>query len=501
MRWPAQKFANQPMLFQTGTAILVLLAVIKLLIHFLTNDSYGFHRDEVYYIDCGKNLDFGFVDHPPFTPLVAHVSLLLFGDSLFALRFFPALAGAGIVLLTGLIARSVGGNSFAQILAAVAVLVTPRYLHANGMLQPVSFDQFFWVLAIFLILQWLNTDNPKYWPWIGLVIGIGAMNKHTMLFFCFGILVGILLTRHRRVLGSLWFWLGVLLASVIFLPNLVWQIRHGWPTVEFLQYINQTKMSQISLYEFLVNGQLKSQQILLFPLWLAGLFYFFFDTNGKKYRLFGWMYVSILILFLIVKAKPYYLGPAYPVLLAGGSVFLEKYFIKGRTGWQKPVFVLAIAILCILNLPNSALPIHPISETTNNDYKDMVGWNEMVSSVASAYDKLSDDEKKACIIFTGNYGEAGCINFLGKKYGLPQAFSAHNSHWIWGPPSKEPSVVIVLGAGEKEDLLPHYEEVVDAGTITNRYGVQNEEYGQHFYVCRGPRFRFREVWPGLKHYD
>lgn len=481
--------------------ILLLLVAVKLSLHFLLSESYGYHRDEFYYIECGKHLDFGFVDHPPFTPFLANVSRWILGDSLFSIRFFPAIAGAVVVFLAGLMARQLGGGWFAQILAAVAVLLTPRYLHANGMLQPVSFDLLFWVLNAYLVIRLLKTENPRYWILIGLVTGIGLINKHTMLFFCFGLFVGLILTPQRKYLLNRWLWCGAVIAFLLFLPNVIWQIQNDWPSLEFLQFINKTRMSVISASEFLFQGQLLSQQILAAPIWLAGLYYFFFTVAGKKFRLLGWIYVSILVLFLIVKAKPYYLGPAYPMLLAGGSCLWEQYISKIKLSAVKAAILCAFAIACVWNLPKSALPIHPVRETTSNDYKDMVGWDEMVLAVAEKYQQLSPEEKENCLIFTGNYGEAGAINYLGKKYGLPKAFSSHNSYWIWGSPEQEPTTVILLGAGDMEDVEPYYESVEYAGRIRNKENVKNEEFDQPFYIARNPKSPFKEIWPNLKHYD
>src|SRR5208337_4172564 len=300
-----QKLISRQFLL-SDLAVLSYLALLTVFIHFLANGGYGYFRDELYYLACGKHLAWGYVDQPPFVALMAFITRHLLGDSLFALRFFPAICGGLIVLLTGLMVREVGGGRYAQGLAAVAVMVAPVYLAIDNFFSMNCFDQVFWALAGYIVILILKEDNPKLWLLFGLVAGIGLMNKYSMGFLGLGVVVGLVLTPARRQLLSKWLWLGGAIAFVIFLPHILWEIRHGFPTLEF---IHNAPIPHTPL-QFIV-GSVVEVHPLTMPIWVAGLAFFFLAKIGKPYRLFGWVYVSLLALFLLTPARPYYLSPVY----------------------------------------------------------------------------------------------------------------------------------------------------------------------------------------------
>src|SRR5215212_3849161 len=274
-----------------GNTLLFLLALFKLLLHLLTAGNYGYFRDELYYIAASERLDLGYVDFPPFVALVTAFTRFLLGDSLLALHFLPALAGALVIVLAGLMARELGGGRFAQGLAALAVLVAPNFLVFGTWLSMDAFDQLFWTLAAYVLLLILKRNEPRLWLLFGLVTGLGLLTKVTMLYFGFAVFVALLLTPARRHLRTRWPWLGAAVSLTFLLPYLYWQVVNGWPTLEFWRncYWN---MFPDSLGGFLIEQILTMQPVSL-PLWLAGLWFFLFGKAGKAFRAPGLVYVIL----------------------------------------------------------------------------------------------------------------------------------------------------------------------------------------------------------------
>src|SRR5215213_4147445 len=292
-------------------AVALYLSAAKLLLHFLTNGGYGYFRDEMYYLACGEHLDWGYVDQSPLIALVAWFTRAVMGDSLFAVRFFPAVAGALLVYVTGLMVRELGGGRFAILLACLSVIIAPSYLYLHTILTMNAFEPLFWTLGAYILMLILKRDRARLWLLFGVVAGVGLMNKHTTLFFGAGVGAGLLLTPARRYLKSKWLWLGGLIALVIFLPNIIWEIKHDWATIEVLRNAEKNQNIPFSLWEFF-KGQIFMTQPLTFPIWVAGLYYYLFTDEGRPYRLLGWTYVVMFLLFIVLRGKVYYLAPIYP---------------------------------------------------------------------------------------------------------------------------------------------------------------------------------------------
>ena len=495
----------------------IVFAILKLSIHLLANRGYGFFRDELYYIACGEQLDFGYVDHPPFVALVTKLSRLLLGDSLFALRLFPAIAGAIVVFLTGLLVRELGGKKFAQVLGCVAVIISPVFLVTGNHMSMNPFDHLFWALSALLMIRILKTENTKLWLVLGVVLGLGLQNKHSLFFFGFGLLAGLVLTSARKHLFTLELWLGVTVAFIIFLPHLIWQFIHGFPSIEFIRNASLYKNISLSPLEFLM-GQIMEMHIFLFPLLLLGLLYYLFIKSAKPFRVFGWMYLAIFGLFILTSAKTYYIAPIYPLMFAGGAVAFELWIGKRRLGWLKAA---TLAFLCggaLLSAP-IALPVLPVetyikytkflgikpAQIENHEmgklpqhFADMFGWEELTRSVHDVYLGLSPEDQAKCGIFAQNYGEAGAIDFFGRKYGLPKAISGHNNYYLWGPGQYSGEVMIVIG-GDRADYEEIFDSVEQAGLFKHDY-VMPYENNLPLFVCRGLKGTIDELWPRVKHY-
>jgi len=495
----------------SDTAIIVYLALLTLALHFATNNRYGYHRDELYFIACGQHLAWGYVDHAPLVPLIARLSGAVFGYSLFGLRFLPAVAGALLVLLTGLMVRELGGGRFGQFLGALSALVAPVFLRADNMLCLPAFEQLLWALCCYVVILLIKKDNPRLWPLIGLLVGVGLLTKHSILFFVLGLAAGMLLTRQRKFFLSPWLWGGVAIAFVIFLPNLVWQMSNGWPTLEFLRNLNRAVMARISPLEFLA-GQVLYINPVNFPVWVAGLCYFLFAKDGARYRLFGWSYLAVIALLIAAKSKVYYLTPAYPVLLAGGALVLERFGAQAKRRWFRPAFVAWLVAGGVVMAP-LGLPILPIerlegytaavtgnllknSHEVVHDYRDMFGWQNLVRTVARVYNSLPPEQRAKCPVFAGNYGEAAAIDLWGARYGLPHAISGDKTYYLWGPGNQPGELVLVLGV-PADRLKGVFGEIRKVGLVRSPHALEN-----HVPIYLGTKIRapLREIWPVTKSY-
>jgi len=504
---------------ERATTLIIGLAAFKLAVHLLTNGGYDYFRDELYYIACSDHLAAGYVDHPPLSILLLALSRALLGDSLRAIRFLPAVAGAVLVALTALMARELGGGRFAQLLAGLAMLIAPVYLVMDNFFSMNALEPVFWALCAYLVMRIINTGNSRLWLVFGLVAGLGLENKHSMLFFGFGLFAGLLLTGQRRLLLDRWFWSGAAVAGFLFVPNLIWEIRHQWPTLEFMRNAQAYKNAPLSPLEFFV-GQILTLHPLLFPIWVAGLGYYLFAAGGRRFRVFGLAYVAIFVVFLIEKAKVYYLAPIYPMLLAAGALVCEQLSARRGRAWLRPALAGLLLIGGAVAAP-MALPLLPpetfiryanrlgTSETAKRIpservgggelpqyFADMFGWNELVAEVAQIYNSLPENDRSRCAIFAQNYGEAGAIDFLGKRYGLPPAVSGHNTYWLWGPRGYSGDVVIAVGVSEK-DLATYFDSVTQAGVTHCRYCMPLEN-NRPIFLCRRPKQSLDLVWPQLK---
>jgi hypothetical protein len=486
--------------FRADTVILLGIASMVALAHLLTNGRYGFHRDELQTLSDALHLDWGFVAYPPLTPFLEHIGLYLFGVSLVGLRLFAVLAQAVAIVVTGLMARELGGGRLAQVAAAASVALSPLPLFEGTEFQYTSFDYLWWVLVAYFIIRLLKTDDPRWWLAIGAVVGVGLMTKYTMLFFVAGILGGLVLTPARRFLRNRWLWAGVALAFLIFLPNLVWQVRHDFISLHFLRHIHVRDVG-----EGRANGFLRDQFVLCAnrftaPLWIAGLLGFLRD---RRYRLLAWAYLIPLALFLLSKGRGYYLAAAYPMLMAMGATLAERWLASLPRWWRRTVetayFTLLVAwgmYICTAILPlASSGPLKNFALENNGDMREEIGWNELVKTVAGIRDSLPPEQQEHVGVLAGNYGEQGAIEILGPAYNLPTPISMTNSAWLRGYPEPPPSTLIVLGFS-REDAEKAFTSCRLAGHNGNLYGVQNEESKDHpdIFVCGGPRKSWPEFW-------
>ena len=485
--------------------MLISLALLSLLLHMLTNSQYGFHRDELATLDDARYLDWGYVVYPPFEPFLARVSLILFGPSLLGPRSFAALAQTIAMVVAGLMARELGGKRAAQLLAAVAVGIGSFPI--GSLFEYVAFDYLWWVLAAYFMIRLLRSDDPRWWLAIGAVVGLGGMTKYTMAFLVAGIITGVLLTDARRHLRTRWLWFGVAIAAVICLPNFLWQVHHHFISLDFLKSIHARDVRRGSTDFFLLK-QLLTGNPFTAPLWLAGLFYLFALPAGKRYRAIGWMYVVPLVLFLFARGRPYYLLPAYPMLLAAGSVWGVGW--AGTLAPRRARIMLWVtsALLAVsgVMMALAYLPLAPpgsawwvgADHLNGGNFNEEFGWPEMAETTAHIRDSLPAEDRAHWGILVADAGQAGAIHFYGAAYRLPDAISGSNTHWFRGYGDPPPQTLIVIGFPPL--VTQAFQSCELAGHLTNRYGIQNSAVGQYtdVFVCRHLLLPWPEAWNKVK---
>lgn len=496
-----------------GTWIVTLIALLSAVVHLAFIGRYGWFRDEFYYIACGERLAFGYVDHPPLVAVIARAARELLGGSILAARLPSVLAGVAVIFLTGRIARELGGGRFAQGLAALCALVAPVYLFAFHILSMNSFDILFWTLGAWVVARIVNTGDPKLWLLFGLVCGLGLQNKHSVLFFGFGVFAGLLLTPERRHFRGPWIWLGGAIAVLIFLPHVLWQVRQGWPTAEFVRNATANKNVALSPVEFFAE-QIVQMHPLTFPVWLAGLGWLLLSRAGRPWRVLGWAYVASFLVLVSQNSKAYYLAPAYPVLFAAGATAFESWMrwkavrpafaalvLAGGAAFSPLVLPILSAETLVrymrsLGIEMSAGERHEMGALPQH-FADMHGWEEMVAEVARVYRSLPPEERAVAGIYGQNYGEAGAVDLLGGKYGLPKASSGHNNYFLWGPQGSG-EVLIIIG-GDPEDHRKAFRDVRQAGEIRCGYCMPYEN-DQPVWIARELKAPMRTIWPLTKSY-
>lgn len=501
----------------TATALVLCLCACKLLVHLYAGRHYGYFVDELYYLACSRHLDWGYVDQPPLIALITWFARSLLGDSLPAIRFLPALAGAGEVALSALIARELGGKRYAQGLAALATLVAPGILAANNLLSMNAFEPMFWMGCGWLLIRIVKSGNQKLWIWFGILAGFGLENKYSMLIFGAGIVFGLLLTPQRRVFASRWLWIAGTIAFLIFLPNLLWNIQHHFPFLELQANIRRSGRD-VPLTPLAFFGQeILTMHPLTLPLWLAGLWFYFFSPSGKPFRALGWACVFTAAVIVTLNPRVYYLYPAFPILFASGAAAWEVWLSGPTASWWKlawPALLAATAAvfapLAIPVLPpesyiryTGALHLAPPAIETHRLgplpqlFADQFGWAEMTATVAQVYNNLPPEVRPKTAIFGQNYGQAGAIDLFGPKYGLPPAISGHQSYFLWGPHGYTGESVIVM-QGRQEELEKFYASVKKVANVYHPYSMPYEHFD--VFYCRGRKWPLNEIWPQVKNW-
>ncbi len=492
------------------------IVAVKLALHIGTSLHEGYFRDEFYYVACANHPALGYVDHPPLSIALLWFLRLGFGDSRMAMRIVAALCGGGSILFGAVLTALLGGSRRAQILAMTCLLICPILLGVNSFYSMNSIEILLWAAAACVAAMVLRQSSIPGWLTLGLLIGLGLLNKLSMSWFAGGLFAGLLFTRQRRLLATSGPWLATLLAALVFAPHILWQVANNAPTLEFMRNAAAFKMQPVPPLAFILN-QLLVVGPMTAPVWLMGLIFYFASPSAAAFRPLGWIYVAVLLLLIASgSSRANYLAPAYVVLFAGGAVAIEQQSARRHHPAFTTGMSLAILLLGLITLPlalqvlpptafvtySSALGMAPRGEERDaqgvlpQHFSDRYGWPELVAGIAEVFHSLPAAEQQEAAIFTGNYGQAGAIEVLGREYGLPQPLSGHNNYWLWGPGTNSGRVVIVVGI-PGEALLERFDSVEQVG-VTSCEWCRPIENNRPIFVCRGPKQSLLQMWPHLK---
>lgn len=492
------------------------IAALRFVILMIGANRYGYFGDELYFLAAGEHLAWGYVDFPPLIAFVAWLLRHTTGVSLIAIHTVGALAGAATVYLNGLIARELGARTYGVALACTGFMAAGVYWVLNHLFTMNMFEPLLWMSLAYIVLRIINSGDQRLWLWFGVVAGIGMLNKYSIAIFGFALIVGLVLTPERKALAQRWIWIGGAMALLIWLPNAIWQTQRDWPFAQFIHNVHMSgrDVSHSPLTYF--GSQIMMLIPTTFPLWFGGLLWLLWN---RKYRLFGFAYLAALGVMIADKGKDYYLSPIYPLLFAAGAVAFESWVARLRSGraviQAAAILVLAIPTTLLLPVGVPILPVEsyvryqsklpfklPVTERAHarailpHHYAWDFGWDEMVEKVAEAWNSLTPEERAKTVIIGENFGEAGAIDLLGRRYGLPQAFSGHQNNWYWGPPNFEPETYIIVGSDEEGERR-HFRDVQVFAELHNPYGAVWEN--GPILICRQRTFSsVKDVWPYMK---
>ncbi|MCZ2857925.1 glycosyltransferase family 39 protein [Blastococcus sp. VKM Ac-2987] len=458
---------------------------------------YGYHRDELYFLRAGREAALGYVDQPPFTPLLAAALDALAPGSLTVLRLPSALAAGAVVVLTGLIAREFGGGRGAQLFAAACTAVSSILLAVGHLLSTTTFDLLFWALLSWLLVRALR-DGGASWLVPGLVAGLALQNKVQPAFLLAAVVLGLVLVGPRSVFRSPWPWAGGAVALAVWAPNLVWQAAHGWPQLALAEAIAAGGSGTSEPWYLFLPFQLVLVSPVLFPVWMAGWWRLLRDPALATWRCFAVAYAVLAVLFLVTGGKPYYLAGLYPLLLAAGADPALAWARRGGARARRtlvPALALSLAagaVLMLPVLPARWLPATPVP-AVNYDAGETVGWPRFAAAVERARAGLPAGAE--VVVLTGNYGQAGAVDRFAPALG--PAYSGHNSYWTWGPPPEGAGAAVVVGLAP-QDLARWFGDVRPAGRIDNGVGLDNDEQGRTVWLATDRRLPWSEIWPQLR---
>jgi 4-amino-4-deoxy-L-arabinose transferase-like glycosyltransferase len=463
----------------------------------LTINRYDYHRDELYFRMLGEHPGWGYVDQPPFTPLLIRLCVEVFGDSVWAIRLPGVLIVVAAAFLLALIAREAGGRAVAQTLAASGVLTT-FILVATHLTLTAGPDLLAWLLVILCAMRALLRDQPRWWLVAGLVTGLALYNKHLVILLLLTFTAGLLVAGPRTVLLSRWLWAGLGIALVVGLPNLLYQIANDFPQLDMAAALAENKGEEARIT--LIPLQLAWLGPLFVPVWVAGIVTLLRNPALRPVRALGLAYPLMLVLLFAVAGQPYYSVGLLAALFAIGAVPVERRVTRRWILFAGAGLNAAFAVLTSLPV----LPVGVVGSTPipaiNQGISDQVGWRRYVRQVADVYQALPPQDKPRTVIVTGNYGEAGALDRYGKALGLPDVYSGQNELWWLGPPPPSATVVLLVTQGDPARSTA-FGSCRHEADLDNGYGVENEEQTARVFVCRDLTGTWSDLWPSFQHFD
>jgi hypothetical protein len=491
--------------------VIAAIALFNVVFRLFVFGNLEYHRDELLYFSLGMHPDFGYASVPPLIGWIAWLMEHILGYSVFAVRIVPAITSGVMVLILSSMAKELGGNRYAQRIAALGMLIPIFALRSFSLYMPVFLDIFFWTLSIYLIIRYINSGSEKYLLIFGIVAGLSLLNKYLIALLFFIILAVIPFTKHRKVLTIKMFWTGIGIGALLFLPNLVWQIVNGMPVFGHLSDLARTQLTHVDRNSFLIE-QLASPGAATL-LTIPGLLYLLISRKAIRFRFLALTVIIVIVSLMIMKGKSYYTIGVFPSLIAAGAVFYEKVL---KSWYLKALLPLILIFVTIIGIP-FGVPVFNAEglkkyfdhvegkygidigrtfedgskHTLPQDYADMLGWEELTGLAYTAYNMIED--KKAAFIYCENYGQAGAITVIGKKYGLPEAISFNESFRYWIPEKFDPDItsLVYINFEMGEDVKSIFRKITNVGSISNR---DAREYGLRVYLCQEPVESFNKFW-------
>jgi hypothetical protein len=478
--------------------------------------AYGYFIDELYYLACARHLAAGYVDHPPLAPLVLAGVRLVFGESRPAIRILPFLAGGAIAWLGGLLALELGGGLFAMSLAALTIGLAPGMLALSSFYSMNAFEPLIWMVVILLAVRLARSHDVRLWLPIGIAVGIGLENKHTLLVYVAALGAGMLATPTRRLLATRWFVIGGAAAAVLILPNLLWQMANGWPSLEFYRNAQALKNVPTPPLRSIV-AQILFMNPIAAPVWMAGLFALV-AGRWRELRFFGW---SALLLFAVQIAsqssRPDRIAAMYPLLLAAGAVAIGDY-MRNRVARTTLIAVVAASAAALLPLVTPLLPPPELAAylerlglqeriTLERGHTssipqllaDRTGWESFIDDIDRVYHRLPEADRRRAVVYVPDYGHAGALDLWGPSRGLPRVISSHNTYYHWSAGHVDADVLIAVSANPKDlDLL--YREYSHVDVVRCEY-CMSWRAQMPIYVARQPIMSLNAFWPRMRHYE
>ena len=486
---------------RTPWPAIALIAAAAFGIEMAVSARYGYHRDELYFLQAGQHPALGYVDQPALTPLAARAMAALTGNTLAGLRLLPALLLAALVILAAAMSRLLGAGRTGQVVAALATAACGEYLGAAHLFSTTTFDFFFWALTLYLVLRLIVSADPRWWLAAGACVGVGMNAKWSVGVLAAALLAGFALTPARALLRSRYLQAGAVIAAVLAAPDVIWQAQHGWPNLAVFRALHGQAVHNLVVYW---PAQILYTGIVLTPVWVAGLWWCLRHPEARRFRPAGIAAVITLVLFFLAGGKPYYAGAIYTFLFAAGAIPTERRLARHTLRPARVATALALttavgAAIAVPLLPAAALATVPLQKI-NYDLAETIAWPREVALVAREYHALPPGQRASTAILAGNYGEAGAIDRYGPGAGLPPAFSGANNFWYWGPPPARDKSAIAVNI-DPALLRRLFTSVRQVAVFRNGLGVSDDEQGALIYRATGLRTSWAAAWPLLRDFS
>ncbi|WP_328497958.1 glycosyltransferase family 39 protein [Streptomyces sp. NBC_00414] len=475
------------------------LAAVFAAVLTVLSGRYGYHRDELYFLEAGDHPAWGYVDQPPLTPLIARAATEVFGDSAAGLRVPATLAFLAVVVVVALVARELGGDRRTQVLAAGLAGVSAQPLAVGHLVSTACFDLLAWLVICWLTLRLLRTGDGRWWPAIGLCVGVGLLNKYLVALLVLALLAAVLAVGPRRVLRSPWLFAGAAVALLVAAPNLWWQADHDWPQLTVAEGIGTDDGTENRL--LFVPQQLIYLSPLFVPVWVAGWLRLWRDPALRWARATAVAYPLLCVLVLALGGKGYYVVPLLLVLLVAGCEPAVGWTRRHGRAWPVVAVVVTVAINAAVTLPvlpQSALTV-PLA--LNKEQGEQIGWPELADAAEEGWSAIPVRSRPRAVVFTSNYGEAGALDRYGPARGLPRPYSGHMSYADWGPPPDSmDGPVLVVRQEDAGGTRRYFTDCRQVARVDNGHEVENEEQDAPVLLCSGTTKPWSRLWPSLRHY-